>query len=574
MSFSLRNLTIAGIVSLVLFNAATIALISRTKSVSLAASQNVETHFDRLKDQVIPLGTLIKSVQLDVIQVQQFFSDVSATRGQDGLDDGFAKAAEYADRFKADVAAARAVAEKLGRTDMRDELDGAVTAFAEFYRIGHRMAETYVAGGPAAGNKMMPDFDERTDAMNRSMEALLTTRDGIIEETTSRIAEEVDAVKDTISGTAMITSTAAAIATLGLVLAAFAFVRFVVRPIGALTTVMDELTSGKRGVVVPHIDMRTEIGRMARATDVFRVAIEDREALQSERAREEERARDENRRQRLVLADNFAATVASVVETVGQVAETISASAHRVDGIAQATAGSAGAAATAVATASSNVATVAAATDELSGAIDEVGRRMHQAGTVSATAAAQAEKTNAIVKDLSDSTQRIGEIVDLINAIASQTNLLALNATIEAARAGEAGRGFAVVAQEVKNLAGQTAKATEEIARQIATVQSVTGDAVAAIRDITATVDEISAISRSIIVAVDEQTSATREIARSIDDAAAGAAAVGTNIRAVDQSTRETSDAAGSMVAASDELSAVSRRLRSEVEGFVARIRA
>ncbi len=574
MSLSLRTQALIGVVLLVLFNAATIGLIWHARSISLASSSSVEQHFDMLKDDVIPLGTSIKSIQIDVIQVQQYLQDVSATRGQDGLDSGFDEAAKFADKFKADTAKAREIAVKLGLEDMRDKLDATTAAFAEFYRVGKEMAEAYVEGGPSSGNKMMPEFDERSEAMGSSMEALLATRDGMIDATVMRIGEDVDAVKKTIGDTATITSTAAALAAIGLILAALAFLRYVVRPILALTDVMENLTAGRRGVVVPHTRNRTEIGRMARATDVFREAIEEREALQAERAAEDERIRAERRSERLALADNFAATVANVVATVGHVAEAIASGARKVDDIAHATAGSAGAAATAVATASGNVGAVATATEELSSAIDEVGRQMHQAGTVSATAARQAEKTNAIVKDLSEATHRIGEIVDLINAVASQTNLLALNATIEAARAGEAGRGFAVVAQEVKALAQQTSKATEEIAQQISTVQSVTGDAVDAIRDITSTVDEISTISRSIIAAVDEQASATREIARSIDNAATGTETVAANIAAVDHSTRDTSQAAGSMVTSSDELNEVARRLRSEVDGFVARIRA
>ena len=574
MTFSLRTQAIVGVILLIVLNLATIGLIARAKSTSLATSHGVERDFADLKDKVIPLGTLIKNIQIDVIQVQQFLQDISATRGEDGLDGGFDEAAKYAERFGDDVGKARTLAQALGRDDLTKGLDDAGRAFAEFYRTGRTMAEAYVAGGPKAGNPMMPDFDERSEAMGASLEALLAIRDAMIDGTIAHIDLDIGAVEAAIDDTALVTTLAAALATVGLVAAAWAFLRFVVGPIASLTTVMEALTAGRRGIVVPHTGLRTEVGRMARATDVFREALAQREALQAERAAEDERMRAERRRERLALADTFASTVATVVDTVGRVAETIGGTARRVDGIARSTSERAGTVATAAGAAASDVATVASATEELSSAIDEVGRQMHQAGTVSATAARQAERTNVIVRDLSDATHRIGEIVDLINAIASQTNLLALNATIEAARAGEAGRGFAVVAQEVKNLAQQTGNATEEIAQQIATVQNVTGDAVAAIRDITTTVEEITAISRSIIAAVEEQTGATREIARSIDDVARGTGEVRSNIAAVDQSTRDTTAAAASMVAASGDLDEVAGRLRREVDGFVARIRA
>ncbi|MDK9694879.1 MAG: hypothetical protein OEL76_00640, partial [Siculibacillus sp.] len=238
MSFSLRTQAVVGVVLLVLFNIATIGLIWRAESMSIAGATSVETRFAMLKEDVIPLGTHIKSIQIDVIQVQQFLQDISATRGQDGLDGGFEEAAKFAKKFEEDVAAAHAIAVKLGRDDMRDKLDSARRAFVEFHQVGKEMAEAYVAGGPSAGNRMMEEFDMRSEAMSESLEALLTIRDGIIDGTTMAIGEEISAVEKTISDTSTFTSAAATVATLGLIFAAFAFLRFVVRPIGALTAVM------------------------------------------------------------------------------------------------------------------------------------------------------------------------------------------------------------------------------------------------------------------------------------------------------------------------------------------------
>ena len=574
MAFSLRTFALIGTAVLILCNLLTIGLITTAERSSLAGTERVHADFVDLRARVVPLGTLIKNIQIDVIQVQQFLQDLSATRGLDGLDDGMEEAEKFAKKFADDVAAARRIAVDLGRADLRDGLDAAGTAFAEFHRFGRTMTQAYVDGGPSAGNPMMPEFDRRCDALDKSLERLIEIRDGLIEQGVARIDAGLDGVSSTLTTTARATAVAAIAATLGLFLSTVAFLRFVVHPVTALSSVMEGLAAGRREGAVPFVASRTEIGRMARATGVFRDAMEQREALRAERAADEERVQADRRRERLALADAFAASVSSVVETVGGIATAIGEDARRVDAIAGTTAERAGSVVAAAEAATTNVAAVATATDALSEAIGRVGRQMHQAGAVSTEAARQAERTNGIVRNLSEATGRIGEIVDLINAIAAQTNLLALNATIEAARAGEAGRGFAVVAQEVKTLAGQTAGATEEIARQIATVQSVTGEAVAAIRDVTTTIDEISAISRSIVAAVDEQTAATRAIARSVEDAASGARDVRTNIGSVDRATRDTTEAAGTMVRASDELTSTAARLRHEVSGFVDRIRA
>jgi methyl-accepting chemotaxis protein len=224
--------------------------------------------------------------------------------------------------------------------------------------------------------------------------------------------------------------------------------------------------------------------------------------------------------------------------------------------------------------ATANVQTVAAASEELSGSIAEIGRQVADSARIAGLAVEEANRTNGQVTALSEAAQKVGDVIRMINDIASQTNLLALNATIEAARAGEAGKGFAVVASEVKSLANQTARATEEIASQIEAIQAATTDTVEAIQRIGGTIGQISEISATIAAAVEQQGAATQEIARNVTEAATGTADVSSNIATVTRAAGETGAAASQVLSAAGELSQQGETLSAEVARFLQNIRA
>jgi methyl-accepting chemotaxis protein len=350
-------------------------------------------------------------------------------------------------------------------------------------------------------------------------------------------------------------------------------VRRVTKPLTSLSSAVRRLAEGDMSVEVPGGERTDEIGSLAGAIAVFRDAMAEANRLRTRNEEDKRQADVQNRQALTRFADEFDGVVGGIVQSVSAAAEQLQGAAQTLLASTDQTRAQAEASATATGQTTANIQTVAAATEELAGSSREIGQQVSRSTMIANQAVVEAERTNETVNGLAQGASRIGDVVKLIQDIASQTNLLALNATIEAARAGEAGKGFAVVASEVKNLANQTAKATEDIAAQIASMQGVTTTAVHAITGIGSTIRNMNDIAVTIAAAVEEQTAATAEISRNVGEAATGAAEVSSNVAQVTDAVARTGSAADEVLGSARTLSELAVRMRGEVDQFLTRVR-
>jgi methyl-accepting chemotaxis protein len=350
--------------------------------------------------------------------------------------------------------------------------------------------------------------------------------------------------------------------------------RSITGAMGRLKQRMTSLAHGDLTVELVEAARGDEIGEMAQAVQVFKDNAIAVKQLETEQAALKAQAERDKQLALHQLADAFEARVGSIVAALSKAAVEMQGTARTMSAASGGAQEKAQAVASGADQASANVQTVAAAAEELAASIDEIGRQVTAASATAQRAADQSQDTNATIASLADAARKIGEVIKLINDIASQTNLLALNATIEAARAGDAGKGFAVVASEVKSLANQTARATEDIRGQVAAIQGETDSAVAAIRSISTTILEVNEISASIAAAVEEQSAATREITRNVQQAATGTENVSRHISGVSEAADHAGSAATQVLSAANDLAGQSASLRGEVDRFLSTIRA
>nr|WP_321446087.1 methyl-accepting chemotaxis protein [uncultured Cohaesibacter sp.] len=358
----------------------------------------------------------------------------------------------------------------------------------------------------------------------------------------------------------------------GLIAAVF-IARGIAIPVVTLTHAMKKLADDDLSVTVPGCERRDELGEMAAAVEVFKLnSIHSRE-LEEEQALAKKQAEEEKRQLMMQMADDFDDHVGGIVNAVSSASSQLSGTAQSMSDVSEETAQQAAQASAASTQTLSNVQTIASATEEMTATIGEISEQVSLAANAAVEAVDKVNQTNQQMVTLADTADNIGKVVEMIASIAEQTNLLALNATIESARAGAAGKGFAVVAGEVKALAGQTAKATEEIGQQISSIQAASKQASGSMENVSTVIQKVSDISTAIAAAMEEQNTATHEISSSINQAAQGSEVVNTNVEAVSDASKRAGSASSEVMGAARELSDQAKNLKLEVERFIRQVR-
>jgi methyl-accepting chemotaxis protein len=439
---------------------------------------------------------------------------------------------------------------------------------AKFIEFRDELARLGTEVSPAAGREWGDNDANRSvrKALNQDLEELTK----LYAKRAQRVYAEIG---NGIDNTAMWLTVLAAFAVMLATVGAVVIARNVAKPLAEITRVTEQVAANEAGVSIPFSTRGDEIGALARSIGVFQQAMRHNEEL-NRTVIDDANARARRQEQMSGEIGRFSADVEATLSELGRISDQMLAASSQLAHAADDASAKTARAEAASAEASSNVSDIASAADELSASVNEIDRQVAQSNTIATKAVSEVGRTNVAVKELDEAAARIGDVVKLITDIAEQTNLLALNATIEAARAGEAGRGFAVVAGEVKALAGQTSRATEEIGAQIAGMQRATVRSIEAITAIEHTIREIGNISSAIAAAVTEQGAATQEIARSVETAAKRTVETANEVNLVGAATQDTRSSAGAVKSVADDLGSVAGRIRGQVDLFFERLSA
>lgn len=529
----------------------------------------------QVKIDSVPLIVAIKDIHFDVVQVQQWLTDISATRGRDGLDDGFTEAKNFAVKFAADIAVAAGHAKALGFKDIEAALNDVSQKFPPYYDMGRTMAQSYVKDGPAGGNKLMAAFDEKAAAIGEAVEKLVNLGSGKVAD---QLTMQASAALEMRQGNTRLIEFLIIVTSIGFVLylvGSILVFRLVKRSFDNLLSDVNLLTDKDFSTpMCLSLERKDEFGMVARALAILRDNLSRLDEMTAREEQQKEQAEAERKAFMTALAADFDKSVGGIVENVSASSTQLQETARAMAGIAEQTSQKSAEVTNASDNASANVQTVAAAAEQMSNSISDINIQVGAASSAAKQAVDDVEKTGVQIQSLADTANKISDVIQMISDIADQTNLLALNATIESARAGEAGKGFAVVASEVKGLASQTGKATEEIIVQVEEIQSATRQVVLSMADIANVIKRVDDTSSAIAIAMEEQGSATQEIARNVHEAAAGTENVTRNITDVSQASKQAGEASEDVMTAAGELSSQAEKLKAKVDNFTAQMRA
>lgn len=529
---------------------------------------------DEVVHHDVVLLKLSQEIKFNVVQVQQWLTDISATRGLDGLDDGFDVAEEFAGKFNTDIASAKKIAKEANYTEISELLSQAESVFPAYYQTGQKMARSYVENGPAGGNGMMSEFDAGAEKINTIVGEL----DSIIDAQSTRRIEtiknnllQLKANNNTIISIIYYYSGISIILT---VVVGLYLLMMTVRSFSSLhVDIMNTADKKYDEALELNPDHSDEFGNLAKNIMNFRKNLKEADRLSSEQDMLKARSEEEKKQAMHDLAKKFEDQVSEMINSVAAAATELTHTAESMGGNISDVNSKAKNASISSQQTAENVNTVASASEEMSSSVKEISSQVTKSTEVVSEAVKKAEDAESSAKSLEEATIKIGDVVGLIRDVAEQTNLLALNATIEAARAGEAGKGFAVVASEVKNLASQTTKATEDISQQIANVQNVSAEVAEALSAIKKSIDNVNQYSGGISAAVEQQSATTNEISHNMQTAARGTQEVNDNISKITESASHANESSMQMLDASRMLSREAEQLSSAVALFLSEVR-